>query len=181
MMAGRLQGKVALITGAASGIGRAAALIFAREEATVVVSDIAVEGGNETVQMIKEAGGQASFIRADISVAQDVQALIQKIVEIHGRLDCAFNNAGIEAPLCSLIDATEEDFERNLRVNAKGSWLCLKYEIIQMIKQGGGAIVNSASVAGLVGSPGLGVYGISKGGIIQLTRTAAVEYSKHNI
>jgi len=180
-MAGRLQGKVVLVTGAASGIGRAAALAFAREEAKVVVSDIVVEGGNETVQMVKEAGGEASFIKADVSLAQDVQTLIQKIVETHGRLDCAFNNAGIEGPMGFLIDCSEEDFDRTMRVNTKGTWLCLKHEIPQMVKQGGGAIVNAASVAGLVGSPGIGVYGASKGGIIQLTRTAALEYAKQGI
>ncbi len=180
-MAGRLQGKVALITGAASGIGRAAVLAFAREEAKVVASDIAVKEGNETVQMVKETGGEATFVRADVSIAKDVQTLIQKIVETYDRLDCAFNNAGIEGPLCSLIDATEEDFDRTMRVNTKGTWLCLKHEIPQMIKQGGGVIINSASVAGLVGTPGMGAYGASKGGILQLTRTAALEYAKHNI
>ena len=180
-MAGRFQGKVVLVTGAASGIGRAAALAFAREEAKVVVSDIVAEGGNETVRMIKEASGEASFIHADVSRAQDVQTLIQKIVETYGRLDCAFNNAGIEAPMGSLIDCSEEDFDRNIRINLKGTWLCLKHEIPQMVKQGSGVIVNAASVAGLRGSPGIGVYGASKGGIIQLSRTAAMEYAKEGI
>ncbi len=180
-MAGHLQGKIALVTGAASGIGRTAALMFAREGAKVVVSDIVVEGGNETVKMVKEAGGEAIFIKADVSLARDVQALIQKIVETYGRLDCAFNNAGIEAPMGHLIDFSEEDFDRNVRVNLKGTWLCLKHEIPQMIKQGGGAIVNAASVAGLGGAPGIGVYGASKGGIIQLTRTASFEYGKDGI
>jgi NAD(P)-dependent dehydrogenase (short-subunit alcohol dehydrogenase family) len=180
-MAGRLQGKVALVTGAASGIGRAAALAFAREGAKVVVADIVPQGGNETVQMIKEAGGEATFVKADVSRAQDVEALIQKIVETYGRLDCAFNNAGIEGPMSFLVDSTEEDFERTMRINLKGVWLCLKYEIPQMVKQGGGAIVNAASVAGLVGSPGIGVYSASKGGVIQLTRTAALEYAQAGI
>ena len=180
-MAGRLQGKIVLVTGAASGIGRATALAFAREEAKVVVSDIVVEGGNETVQMVKGAGGEAIFIKADVSRAQDVQTLIQKIVKTYGRLDCAYNNAGIEAPMGSLIDCSEEDFDRNVRINLKGTWLCLKHEIPQMAKQGGGVIVNAASTAGLVGSPGIGVYGASKGGIIQLTRTAAFEYAKDGI
>ena len=180
-MAGRLQGKIVLVTGAASGIGRAAALVFAREEAKVVVSDIVIEGGNETVQMVKETGGEAIFIKADVSLARDVQALIQKIVEIYGRLDCAFNNAGIEWPMGPLIDYSEEDFDSNIRINLKGNWLCLKNEILQMIKQGGGVIVNAASVAGLRGSPGIGVYGASKGGIIQLSRTAAMEYAKQGI
>ena len=180
-MAGRFQGKVVLVTGAASGIGRAAALAFAREEAKVVVSDIVTEGGNETVRMIKEAGGEASFIQADISRAQDIQTLIQKIVKAYGRLDCAFNNAGIEAPMGSLIDCSEEDFDRNVRINLKGTWLCLKHEIPYMSKQGGGAIVNTASTAGLSGAPGIGVYGASKGGIIQLTHTAALEYAKDGV
>ncbi len=181
MKSGSFQGKVVLVTGAASGIGRTAALAFAREEGKVIVSDIVAEGGNETVQLIKEAGGEALFIQADISKEQDVKTLVEKITEAYGRLDCAFNNAGIEAPLGRLIDSSEEDFVRNMQVNLKGTWLCLKYEIPQMIKQGGGVIVNAASTAGLVGSPGLGVYGASKGGIIQLTRTAAVEYAKQGI
>jgi NAD(P)-dependent dehydrogenase (short-subunit alcohol dehydrogenase family) len=131
--------------------------------------------------MIKEAGGEATFIKADVSRAQDVQALINRTVETYGRLDCAFNNAGIEGPLGSLVDSTEKDFERTMSINLKGVWLCLKYEIPQMVKQGGGTIVNAASVAGLVGSPGIGVYGASKGGVIQLTRTAALEYAKDGV
>jgi len=180
-MDARFKDKVILVTGAASGIGRATALAFAREEAKVIVSDIVVEGSNETVQLIKEAGGEVSFIRTDISREQDVKVLIGKIIETYGRLDCAFNNAGIEAPLGPLIDCLEKDFERNMQVNLKGTWLCLKHEIPQMIKQGGGVIVNAASTAGLVGAPGLGVYGASKGGIIQLTRTAAMEYAKQGV
>jgi len=180
-MAGRFEGKVVLVTGAASGIGRAAALAFAREEAKVVVSDIVIKGGKETVQMIKKAGGKASFVKADISLAQDVQALIRKTVETYGRLDCAFNNAGVEAPMGSLIDFSEEDFDRNIHINLKGTWLCLKYEIAQMVKQGGGIIVNTASTAGLRGAPTIGAYGASKGGIIQLTYTAAIEYGKDGI
>jgi NAD(P)-dependent dehydrogenase (short-subunit alcohol dehydrogenase family) len=180
-MAGRLQDKVALVTGAASGIGRTTALTFAREGAKVVVSDIVPQGGNETVRMIKEAGGEAIFVKADVSRTQDVEAMIQKTVETYGRLDCAFNNAGIEGPMNFMADCTEEDFDRTMRINLKGVWLCLKYEIPQMVKQGGGAIVNAASVAGLVGSPGIGVYSASKGGVIQLTRTAALEYAKDGV
>src|SRR5216683_1574424 len=145
-MAGRVDGKVAVITGAGSGIGRATALAFTREGAKVVVADIVVTGGDETVRMIKAAGGEAIFIKTDVTKAAEVEALIKQTVETYGRLDCAFNNAGIEGEIAPTADCTEENWDRVVNVDLKSVWLCLKYEIPQMLKQGGGAIVNTASV-----------------------------------
>ena len=180
-MAGRVDGKVALVTGGGSGIGRATALVFAREGAKVVVADIVVAGGEETVRLIKAAGGEAVFIKADVSKAAEVEALVKKTVETHGRLDCAFNNAGIEGEVAQTPNCTEENWDRTIAINLKGVWLCLKYEIPQMLKQGGGAIVNTASVAGLVGFQGTPAYVASKHGVAGLTKTAALEYAKTGI
>ncbi len=180
-MAGRVDGKVALITGAGSGIGRATALAFAREGAKVVVADIVVAGGEETVRMIKGAGGEAIFVKTDVTKAAEVEALVKKTVETYGRLDCAFNNAGIEGEMAPTADCTEENWDRVVDIDLKGVWLCLKYEIPQMLQQGGGAIVNTASVAGLVGFQGIPAYVASKHGVNGLTKTAALEYAKSGI
>src|SRR5712692_4270827 len=180
-MAGRVDGKVALITGAGSGVGRATALAFAREGAKVVVADIVVAGGEETVQMIKAAGGEAIFVKTDVTKTAEVEALVKKTVETYGRADCAFNNAGIEGEMAPTADCTEENWDRVVNIDLKGVWLCMKYEILQMLKQGGGAIVNTASVAGLVGFERLPAYNASKHGVIGLTRTAALEYAAKNI
>jgi NAD(P)-dependent dehydrogenase (short-subunit alcohol dehydrogenase family) len=176
-----LENKVALVTGGGSGIGRACALAFAREGAKVVVADVQVRGGEETVQMIKEAGGESIFVKTDVSKTADVEALVKRAVDTYGRLDCAINNAGIEGIIAQTADGTEENWNRVININLKGVWLCMKYEIPEMQKQGGGAIVNMASVAGLVGFQGMPAYCASKGGIIQLTKVAALEYAKAGI
>lgn len=180
-MARLLDGKVALITGAGSGIGRASALTFAREGAKVIVADIVVEGGEETVQLVQNAGGEASFIKVDVSKAADVEAMINKAVETYGRIDCAHNNAGIEGQLAPTDEYSEEMFNRVLAINLAGVWLCMKYEIPHMLKQASGAIVNTASGAGLVGVAGMSAYVASKHGVVGLTKTAALEYAKSGI
>jgi NAD(P)-dependent dehydrogenase (short-subunit alcohol dehydrogenase family) len=180
-LSGLVEGKVALITGGASGIGRGTALVFAREGARVAIADIQVEQGHETVRLVKEAGGEAIFVKCDVSVASEVEAAVGKVVETLGRLDCGFNNAGIDSAMAKTADCTEADWDRVIAVNLKGVWLCLKYEIPQMLKQGSGAIVNTASIGGMRGLGGMSNYCASKGGIVMLTRTAALEYAKSGI
>jgi NAD(P)-dependent dehydrogenase (short-subunit alcohol dehydrogenase family) len=174
-------GKVALVTGASSGIGRATALAFAREGAKVVVSDVVVDGGNETVQLIKKAGGEAFFVKADVAETADVESLVQQTVATYGRLDCAHNNAGISGPLTTVADTAESKWDRVIAINLKGVWLCMKYELQHMSKQGSGAIVNTASGAGLVGIAGASAYVASKHGVLGLTKTAALEYAKQGL
>lgn len=178
---GLVQGKTALVTGAAAGIGRATALKFASEGARVVVSDIDQEGGEETVRLITASGGEAKFVRADVSKEADVEALLADVNATFGRLDCACNNAGIEGRVMPLIDQSAPDFDRVLGINAKGVFLCMKAEIPLMIKDGGGAIVNLSSVAGLIGFPGLSPYVASKHAVNGLTKNAALEYGKQGI
>ena len=180
-MAGQLDGKVALITGAGSGIGRASALAFAREGAKVAVADIVVEGGEETVRMVKAAGGEAFFIKVDVANAADVEAMVNAVVDTYGRIDCAYNNAGIEGRLASTDEYPEDMFDKVIDINLTGVWLCMKYELPQMLKQGGGAIVNTASGAGLIGVAGMSAYVASKHGVVGLTKTAALEYAKSGI
>ena len=180
-MSGILSDKVSLITGAGSGIGRASAIVFAREGALVVVSDVNAEGGEETVSLISEIGGQAIFVPADVSRAGDVEALVQSTIKQYGRLDCAFNNAGVSGGQILMHEYAEEDWDRVIDINLKGVWLCLKYEIIQMLEQGGGAIVNTASTMGLVGGAGSASYGASKHGVVGLTKNAAVQYAQSGI
>ena len=180
-MASRLNGKVALVTGAGSGIGRASAITIAREGAKVVVSDVVTEGGEETVRIIEDAGGEAIFVKADVSAAIDVEALVNAVVEAYGRLDCAHNNAGIVGPVADTHEYTEDAWDDVIRVNLKGVWLCMKYEITQMLQQGGGSIVNTSSVAGLVGHPWQTAYVASKHGMNGLTKVAALENAKLGI
>lgn len=177
----RLKDKVALITGAGSGIGRATALLFAREGAEVVVVDYNEDTARETVDLIKKDGGEAIFIKADVSKSGEVQNMIKETVKKYGKIDVLYNNAGIEGEQAPTAECSEENFDRVIAVNLKGEFLGMKYGIQQMLKQGGGVIINTSSAAGLVGFPGIPAYCASKGGIIQLTRTAALEYATRNI
>ena len=179
---GDLAGKVALITGGTSGIGRDTAILFAKHGARVVVTGRRKEEGDETAKLARAAGGEAHFVQGDVSKTSDVQGFVQKTVEKFGRLDVAFNNAGIEGRWLPIVDLPEEQFDQVSAINIKGVWLCLKYEMQQMLKQGGGgAIVNMSSVAGLMGNAGSSAYVASKHAVIGLSRTAALEGAAHGI
>jgi NAD(P)-dependent dehydrogenase (short-subunit alcohol dehydrogenase family) len=180
-MSKQFKGRVVLVTGAATGIGRISAVTFAREGAKVVIADVNQKGGEETLTIITKSGGEATFIRTDVSNAADVEKLIKKIVETYGRLDCAHNNAGIEGTGFLTGDYTEEEWDRVININLKGIWLCMRYEIPQMIEQRGGVIVNTSSAAGLKGFPYHSAYSASKHAVIGLSRTAALEYAKRGI
>jgi len=174
-------GKVALVTGGGSGIGRATALAFACEGAQVVIGDRNTRRGEETVSMIRNAGGTASFRRTDVLVAADIEALVEHAISEYGGLDLAFNNAGIEGDVRPLVEQTEANYDALMDINVKGVWLSMKYEIPRMLERGGGAIVNCSSVAGVIGFPGIGIYAASKHAVIGLTKTAALEYSAQGI
>jgi NAD(P)-dependent dehydrogenase (short-subunit alcohol dehydrogenase family) len=181
-MTKELQGKVGLVTGGTSGIGRDTAILFAKSGAKVVVAGRRETEGKEVVDLIRASGGEALFVKTDVSQNVEVQSLVQKTVEKFGRLDVAFNNAGIEGNWIPIAEQSEEDWDRTIDINLKGVWLCLKYEIQQMLKQGGGgAIVNMSSVAGLIGSAGAATYCASKHGVMALTKTAALENALNGI
>ena len=185
-MAGMLDGKSALITGGGGGIGHATALAFAREGARVAVADVAVEAARETVALVNAAGGQAISLSGDVSRDADVRVMIEGVVASYGRLDCAFNNAGIagwqvDALGKKTAEWSEEAFDRMVAVNLKGVWLCMRHELPQMQAQGGGAIVNTASIAGLAGLANSSAYVAAKHGVVGLTKTAALEYAEANI
>ncbi|MCX6000556.1 MAG: SDR family oxidoreductase [Chloroflexi bacterium] len=176
-----LDGKIALITGGGSGIGLAAALAFAREGAKIVIADVAVQSGESAAQRIRTSGCEAVFLRTDTTRSDEVKALVDETVRRHGRLDCAFNNAGLGPGHSKTADFTEEEWDRVLNVNLKGVWLCMKHEIVQMLRQGDGAIVNTSSVVGLVGFRGAPAYVASKHGVVGLTKAAALEYASSGI
>ena len=178
---GKLDGKVALITGAGSGIGRATALLFANEGAKVAVADRAPAGGQETARMIKDSGGEAIFIKADVSKAADVERMVKTTADTYGRLDILYNHAGINSPIAPIAELTEEDWDLVLNTNLKSVFLGTKYTIPVMLKQGGGIIINTASIMGMCAQTYISPYCASKAGIILFTKATSVEYSKHNI
>lgn len=176
-----MKDQIVLVTGAGSGMGKATALMAGERGAKVVVSDISEEAAQSVVEDIKAKGGQATAIKCDVSKDAEVKAMIDRTVAVYGRLDAAFNNAGIMMPVTYIDEVSEELYDRVVNINLKGVWLCMKYEIQQMKKQGSGAIVNNSSIGGLVGGVGLSAYHAAKHGVLGLTKSAAVEYSSQGI
>lgn len=175
-----LEGKIAIITGASSGIGQASALVFAQEGAKAVLADIQDEQGEQVARQIRNSGGEVLYVHADVTQAGDARRLIETTVEAYGRIDVLFNNAGI-AVFKAAADTTEEEWDRVLAVNLKGVWLCAKYAIPQMQRQGGGVIINTASVHSQATAVKVAAYAASKGGVLQLTKSMALDYAKDNI
>ncbi|MEG4409063.1 SDR family oxidoreductase [Microcoleus sp. MON2_D5] len=176
-----LQDKVALVTGGTSGIGRATAIAYAQQQAKVVVVGRRMDEGEETIRLIKKAGGEAIFVQADVTKEADVEAMVDKVVSVFGRLDIAFNNAGTVGENPSLIEQPEAEYYPMMNVNVKGVWWSMKYEIAQMLKQGSGSIVNTASANGVVALPSVPLYTASKSAVIGLTKAAALQYAKAGI
>lgn len=180
-MPARLEDKVALVTGGGSGIGRSSALAMSAEGAKVVVADISAEGAEQTVGIIEEAGGEAISVMCDVTDPSQVEAMVGQAVETYGRLDCALNNAGTEGVLAPVTDYPQEVWDRVISLNLTAVWLCMKHELAQMQRQGGGAVVNTASILGLVGFPTTPAYTASKHGVIGLTKVAALENAEQGI
>jgi NAD(P)-dependent dehydrogenase (short-subunit alcohol dehydrogenase family) len=180
-MVGQFEGKVALVTGAAFGIGRATAVAFAREGAKVIVADVSDAGGEETVGILRKAGGTGRYVRCDVSNADQVRRLVEGTVQAYGRLDAAFNNAGIEGALAPVSELPEATWRHVIDVNLTGQFLCMQHELKQMEKQGSGAIVNNASILGTVGFANTGAYVAAKHGLLGLTKVAALEFGPKNI
>lgn len=180
-MAGKFDGKVSLVTGGTSGIGRATAIAFANEGAKVVFTGRREEEGQKVVDVIKQTGGEATFLRADVSQEEDIKVTIEKTIETYGRLDYAFNNAGIESSVTPLHEQSLDEFDQLMAINVRGVFLSMKYEIIQMLQQGSGVIVNTSSIAGLIAFPGLAPYHASKHAVMGLTKSAALDYAKQGI
>lgn len=180
-MDGKFRNKVVLITGGAMGLGQAIALAFAREKASIVISDIMVDKGEETARQIREAGGEALFIKTDISRREDIEAMVQKTAVEYGRIDCAINNAGVGQSLALTADLAEDEWDRIIGIDLRSVWLCCKYEIPHMLKQGGGVIVNMSSASGTHGTPYQCAYSAAKHGVLGLTKTVALEYAKSGI
>jgi NAD(P)-dependent dehydrogenase (short-subunit alcohol dehydrogenase family) len=176
-----MAGRVAIVTGAGSGIGRGGALAFAGAGAHVVVADVDADGGEETVALVRDAGGEAIFALVDVAVGEHVERMVTTAREHYGRLDYAMNNAGIQGPLTDTADYTEEEWERTIAVNLTGVWLCMKHELQEIGRAGGGAIVNVASNFGLVAAPGMAAYAASKHGVVGLTKVAGLEYAQRGI
>ena len=176
-----LENKVALVTGGTSGIGKATALAFGKAGAKVVFSGRREKEGKDTANLIRQSGAEGLFVRSDVSSEAEVKALIQKTVEYYGRLDCAFNNAGIDPPTKPLHEQSVADFDKLMAINVRGLFLCMKYEIQQMLTQGVGVIVNNSSMGGLIAFPGMSPYIASKHAVMGLTRSAALDYAKQGI
>lgn len=180
-MTTELKDKVALVTGAAKGIGKASALAFAREGANLILADLEEEEGRKTELLAQKEGVETLFIKADISKADQVDSLVSKAVDKFGKIDCAHNNAGVEGTRLLTSELDEDSFDKVIMTNLKGTWLCMRKELEQMLKQGGGSIVNTASIAAFVGLGGLSAYTASKHGIVGLTKASALEYAKQKI
>ena len=176
-----MESQVVFITGAGKGMGEATALLAAERGGKVVIADVDLKAAQNVADRIKAKGGEAIVVKCNVASAEDVKAAIDKTVEVYGRLDAAFNNAGIQLPDTDIAEISEEDYDRLFSINMKGVWLCMKYELLQMRKQGSGAIVNNSSIGGLIGGAGRAPYHATKHGVLGLTKSAAIEYATKGI